>query len=231
MPWSFINALGFISNPLYLFPGFMRNKPVELLIREAPKPEDFNDDTLGRALDRLYQNIPTQIFTHIALKAAKLVGVEKKFLHLDTTTMSVHGQHQQQEDEMTPITITYGRPKKNGRNDLKQFIVSLITLSRSDLPIWLDVLSGNSSDKNHFPEVIKRFSKELAAGDGEEVYYVMDATLYSNDNIQEVSPPAIDSRDLCYGFLPLCSLIIYGFIGVFPQFLIFPSHLSGEKQF
>ncbi|MBS7278653.1 MAG: IS1634 family transposase [Candidatus Freyarchaeota archaeon] len=184
-----INALGFTSKPLYLFPGFMHNKPVELLIREDLKPEDFNDDTLGRALDRLYQNNPTQIFMHIALKAAKLIGAKKKFLHLDTTTMSVHGQYQQQEkDEMTPITITYGRPGKNGRNGLKQFIVSLITLSQSDLPIWLNVLSGNSSDKNHFPEVIKKFSKELAAGDGEEVYYVMDSALYSEDNIREVSP-------------------------------------------
>jgi len=183
-----INALGFTSKPLYLFPGFMHNKPVELLIREGLKPEDFNDDTLGRALDRLYQNNPTQIFMHISLKVAKLMGVEKKFLHLDTTTMSVHGQYQQQEEDMTPITITYGRPNKNGRSDLKQFIVSLITLSQSDLPIWLDVLSGNASDKNHFPEVIKKFSKELAAGDSEEVYYVMDAALYSDDNIREISP-------------------------------------------
>jgi transposase len=36
--------------------------------------------------------------------------------------------------------------------------------------------------------VIKKFSKELAAGDGEEVYYVMDAALYSDDNIREISP-------------------------------------------
>lgn len=183
-----INALGFTSKPLYLFPGFMYNKPVDLLVREDLKPEDFNDDTLGRALDRLYQNNPTQIFMHIALKVAKLVGVEKKFLHLDTTTMSVHGQYQQEEDDMTPITITHGRPAKNGRNDLKQFIVSLITLSRSDLPLWLDVLSGNTSDKKHFPEVIKKFSKELAAGSSEEIHYVMDAALYSEDNIREISP-------------------------------------------
>jgi transposase len=184
-----INALGFTSKPLYLFPGFMHNKPVELLVREDLKPEDFNDDTLGRTLDRLYQNDPTQIFMHITLRVAKLLGVERKFLHLDTTTMSVHGEYQQQEDEMVPITITYGRPAKNGRNDLKQFIVSLITLSQSDLPLWLDVLSGNASDKKHFPEVIKKFSKELAAGNSEEIHYVMDAALYSEDNIREVSPP------------------------------------------
>jgi transposase len=182
-----INALGFTSKPLYLFPGFMHNKPVELLVREDLKPEDFNDDTLGRALDRLYQNNPTQIFMHIALRVAKLVGVERKFLHLDTTTMSVHGEYES-EDEMVPITITYGHPTRNGRSDLKQFIISLITLSQSDLPLWLDVLSGNASDKKHFPEVIKKFSKELAAGSGEEIHYVADAALYSEENVKEVSP-------------------------------------------
>ena len=93
-----INALGFVSRPLYLFPEFMGNKPVELFFREGLKAEEFNDDTLGRALDRLYENDPTNVFMHIALKAAKTLGIERKFLHLDTTTMSVHGEYKIAED-------------------------------------------------------------------------------------------------------------------------------------
>jgi len=42
-----MNALGFVDLPLYLFPEFMSTKPVEILIREALKAEDFNDDVLG----------------------------------------------------------------------------------------------------------------------------------------------------------------------------------------
>jgi transposase len=88
-----INGLGFVNRPHYLTPEFMKNKPMELFFHEDLKPGDFNNDTLDRALDRLYENNPTSIFMHIALKTAKKFGIERKFLHLDTTSMSVHGEY------------------------------------------------------------------------------------------------------------------------------------------
>ena len=54
-----LNGLGFVSKPLYLFPDFMRTKSMELFFREELHPEDFNDDTLGRALDRIFEHNPT----------------------------------------------------------------------------------------------------------------------------------------------------------------------------
>jgi Domain of unknown function (DUF4277) len=50
-----LNALGFVSRALYLMPDYLRNKPVALLIDPALSAEDFNDDSLGRSLDDLYQ--------------------------------------------------------------------------------------------------------------------------------------------------------------------------------
>ena len=44
-----LNALGFTSRALYLIPDYLRSKPVDLLIRDDLKAEDFNDDTLGRS--------------------------------------------------------------------------------------------------------------------------------------------------------------------------------------
>jgi transposase len=55
-----LNALGFVDRPLYLFPEFMGTKPVEMLIREDLKAEDFNDDVLGRTLDKLYRADPRE---------------------------------------------------------------------------------------------------------------------------------------------------------------------------
>ena len=49
-----LNALGFVSRPLYLTPEFFSNKPVDLLIRPHLCAADFTDDSLGRALDTLY---------------------------------------------------------------------------------------------------------------------------------------------------------------------------------
>ena len=57
-----LNALGFVSRPLYLTPEFFSNKPVDLLIRSHLCAADFTDDSLGRALDTLYENGVTELF-------------------------------------------------------------------------------------------------------------------------------------------------------------------------
>ena len=64
-----LNALGFVDRPLYLFPEFMATKPVEILIMEGLKAEDFNDDVLGRTLDKLYRASTEGIFMQIATNA------------------------------------------------------------------------------------------------------------------------------------------------------------------
>jgi len=181
-----INGLGFVNRPLYLTPEFMKNKPMELFFREDLKPRDFNDDTLDRALDRLYENNPTSIFMHIALKTAETFGIERKFLHLDTTSMSVQGEYKFEEEDMVPIQITNGHAK-NKRYDLNQFVISLISSSHADFPLWMSVLSGNTSDKKHFREVIQQFSKELSKSDT-VTYFVMDSAMYNDPNIKAMSP-------------------------------------------
>lgn len=65
-----MNALGFVSKPLYMFPEYIDNKALPLYFRADLMPDDFNDDTIGRALDRLYENDPTAIFMRLALKVA-----------------------------------------------------------------------------------------------------------------------------------------------------------------
>ena len=59
-----LNALGFVGRPLYLTPEFFSNKPVNLLIDPQLQASDFNDDSLGRALDALYEKGVTEVFFH-----------------------------------------------------------------------------------------------------------------------------------------------------------------------
>jgi len=176
-----INSLGFVSKPLYLFPDFMRNKPVHLFFDRDLQPEDFNDDTLGRALDRIYVNDPTNIFMQIAMKVAKMENIKRNFFHLDTSTMSVHGKYFQDDEDTIAIEITHGF-SKDKRFDLKQFIISLITVSESDLPMWV-------SDKEHFREVIRNYAKMLAETN-EKAYFIMDSAMYNEKSILEMSPLA-----------------------------------------
>jgi len=89
----------------------------------------------------------------IALKTAKKFGIERQFLQLDTTSISVQREYKFEEEDMVPIQITHGHAK-NKRFDLNQFVISLISSSHADFPLWMSVLSGNSSDKKHFREGI-----------------------------------------------------------------------------
>ncbi len=46
-----VNAMAFVSSPLYLFPHFFNDKATEHLFGEGILPEDFNDDRIGRVLE------------------------------------------------------------------------------------------------------------------------------------------------------------------------------------
>ncbi|MCX6664949.1 MAG: DUF4277 domain-containing protein [Euryarchaeota archaeon] len=67
-----LNALGFVDKPLYLFPEFMKNKPVELLISPELVAEDFNDDVLGRTLDKLSATGLEEIFIRRKINKTKV---------------------------------------------------------------------------------------------------------------------------------------------------------------
>ena len=57
-----LNGLGFTSRALYLMPQYLDNKPVDLLVAPDLSAEDFNDDTLGRSLDQLFETGVTADF-------------------------------------------------------------------------------------------------------------------------------------------------------------------------
>ncbi len=46
--------MAFLSSLLYLFPHFFNDKATEHLFGDGILPEDFNDDKIGRVLDKLF---------------------------------------------------------------------------------------------------------------------------------------------------------------------------------
>jgi transposase len=55
-----LNALGFLSAPLYLFSEFFESKAVSHLLGEGVEAHHLNDDRLGRVLDQLFPGSPTR---------------------------------------------------------------------------------------------------------------------------------------------------------------------------
>lgn len=176
-----LNALGFVGRALYLMPDYLHNKPVDLLIAPDLTAEDFNDDTLDRGLDDLYAAGVTEVFYRVAAHALEVYALKANFLHLDSSSFHLHGAYDPDEPELEAIEVTYGYSKDH-RPDLKQVVVQLITTHKSALPVWLEVLSGNSNDKKTFTASIKAYCQQLQ-GD-EQPYLIMDSADFSAETLK-----------------------------------------------
>jgi transposase len=176
-----INGLGFTSRPLYLEAQFFESRPVQRLLGRDCTAE-INDDRLGRALDQCYAFGCDRLFSTLASQAAIRYGVSKKFRHVDSTSMTVHGEYD--SDDPTPL-IAFGYSKDH-RSDLKQFMIYMMSSQDGDVPLLAQTVAGNSSDKKLFRERLRSLKEQIQ--NGREEYIVADSALYTRETLQEISP-------------------------------------------
>lgn len=178
-----VNALGFTGRALYLTPMFYRNRAVDLLIDRDLTADDLNDASLGTALDVLYEYGVTELFSRVSSRILARQGIDTRFAHLDSTTFSLHGTYEAYEDDPDPrmIKIVPGYSKDNNP-DLNQVVLQMICANRTTLPIWIEALSGNTSDRKSFVETVKQFYRQCEAAD--RPWMVMDAAFYSAASIE-----------------------------------------------
>jgi len=135
-------------SPLYRLEEFFAHQDTALLLGQAITPDAFNDDTVGRVLERLYETGTMKVFTACAVRADQVVHFDKRYVHFDTTSMTVYGEYarpEETEEQKVPFTITYGY-SKDKRPDLKQFVFATLCVDRA-VPIWGTPEDGNASDK------------------------------------------------------------------------------------
>jgi transposase len=135
-----LNGLGFVSAPLYLFGQFFQGKATEQLLGEGIKPEHLNDDRLGNVLDEVYAAGLSELFLEISLAAANKFEVKRETAHLDSTSFHVDGAYASSEPGVIEITYGYSR---DHRPDLKQFMMNLICVGDGDIPVLMEMASGN----------------------------------------------------------------------------------------
>ena len=142
-----LNGLGFTNRRLYLTPQFFHSKPVDRLLDEDICSSDLTDHTLGHALDEIAEYGSSRLFAEVAFG----IAVDHKLLtsmnHLDTTSISVHGEYdvaEEGEGGASVVKLTYGHSKDH-RPDLKQLVLSLVVNGPSAIPIFMEPLNGNSA--------------------------------------------------------------------------------------
>jgi transposase len=170
-------------SPLYRLEAFFAHQDTALLLGKALPPQAFTDDTVGRVLDRLYEFGTMRLFTACAVRAALRFGVERRYVHFDTTSRSVWGDYQFAETQDLPFQVTYGY-SKDKRPDLKQFVLSTLCVDRA-VPIWGKPEDGNTSDKTLNRTLLSEISQLLAHyGVQPGAYiYIADAALVTEDNL------------------------------------------------
>lgn len=176
-----INGLGFSSRPLYLQSQFFESKPIKHLLGRDVESESISDDRLGRCLESCYSRGCDEIFSSIATKAALKFNVDKKFRHLDTTSMNVAGEYGSEEG----IGLVQFGYSKDGRGDLKQFMISLMSSKDGDVPLLSKTIAGNTSDKTHFQEVLSSLKDQIDPN--KPSYYICDSALYTQESISKLS--------------------------------------------
>jgi transposase len=178
-----LNGLGLMGQRLYLYPEYYEKVPVSKLIGCDIQPSDLNDDVLGATLDAIYHYGPTELFNEIILEIMKHEDLESQLLHADTTSFNVHGEYESDDDEeRKSIEITLGH-SKDGRMDLNQFVLSLVS-NQHGIPIFVQAHSGNSSDKKTILQAIQKVKEGLDFND--DAYFVADSALYSEENINHL---------------------------------------------
>ena len=148
-----INGLGFMNSRLYMTPHFFQDKPVAQLLGAELEAEHLNDDSLGRCLDKIAEYGVTKLYSELAFEIVKEKNLLSQRLHLDSTSFVLYGRYDGEESPPGIANPDYGYSKAN-RSDLKQVMLSLVQGGAANIPLWMEALDGNSSDKTSFQETV-----------------------------------------------------------------------------
>jgi len=175
-----LNGLGFTQRSLYLVPNFFEDKPIELLLGKGIESSHLNDTVIGRALDDLYQYGTTKLFSELAAHAILKLNLSTRFAHLDSTSFHLDGKYNSEKESQNLLVIhlTNGYSRDH-RPELNQVILNLIVENHAGIPMHMEALSGNSSDKTSFRKTIEQHIQNLQAVHGFE-YVIADSALYTS---------------------------------------------------
>lgn len=180
-----LNGLGFSHRTLYLTPHFFENKPVTRLLGVGIEARHLNDDTLGKALDRLYAYGVEDLYALIAAMVVKKLQLNCRFGHLDSTSLHVDGNYnsdQNPQEGVIQITKGYSRDQ---RPDLNQWVIQFICESQAGIPLLMKPLSGNSEDKTGFRETLNAHIEQLNQ-DFNVTYHVFDSAGFVRETLMNL---------------------------------------------
>ena len=144
------------------------------------------DDSVGRALDRLFDADRAAMVTELVVAACEVFAVSARELHNDSTSVRFAGQHagspgQSIRGRKVPW-ITYGHSKDH-RPDLKQLLYILTTTEDGGIPVQFRCEAGNTSDSRTH---IETWEALRAIAGRADFLYVADSKLCGDESMDHI---------------------------------------------
>ena len=95
-----------------------------------------------------------KVLSAVALKALEVYALPTPWLHQDTTTIALYGAYADEPKIARAPRPAYGH-SKDGRDDLKQVLLSLGVSGDGGLPLRVGIRDGNRSDSVETPLAIE----------------------------------------------------------------------------
>lgn len=134
--------------PLYAVPKWLARYMPETFGLETDQLRWFNDDRIGRELDRLFEVNHASTLTELIVIMIDEFGIELDRFHNDSTTITFSGNYENQKNSSCqdrPPLITFGR-NKDHRPDLKQLLWTLTVSADGAVPVLVGIDDGNTTD-------------------------------------------------------------------------------------
>jgi transposase len=181
-------------SPLYRLADFFEELDTELLLGKGIKADDFNDTNVGRTMDRIYEASTMKILSELALRATGFFNIDMKYIHYDTTSVSVWGDYPMCEELDNILKITHGHSKDH-RPDLKQFLMEMLCVDKN-IPIMGGCLNGNSSDKDNNNKILSQITRHLARHGIESgaFIYIADSAMVTKKNLNQLNDTLFITR-------------------------------------
>src|SRR5262250_2100983 len=114
----------------------------------------LNDYRLGHILESLFAANLNTVYSAVALTALEVYAIATPWLHQDTTTIALYGAYEDEPKTPQAPRPAYGH-SKDGRDDLKQVLLSLGVSGDGGIPLRLGLRDGNRSDSVETPLAIE----------------------------------------------------------------------------
>ena len=167
--------------PLYSVEEIVEYIDSKLVFGKEYPHSYFNDDCLGRLLDRVHEAGCTGLFSMIILQVfAKLKIPFGSVFQVDTTSHVYYGESKICEEEnYEGLKVTYGY-SKDKHPEKKQVMSGMIT-NELGIPLYTEILDGNTSDTVWLPDAICHFRNSFGEKYSDSIF-IADSKLISKKN-------------------------------------------------